>query len=70
MKSEAKRVSVLDALVSKSEKEAAQLLLSDYEITELDAVNLVSLARMGKTQVLQLALARLKPREQAANDAL
>lgn len=58
-----KRVSVLDCLHGKAEEDAVAALKRDYEVTDLDAVNLVALARLGQNEVLKLALSRLKPRE-------
>ena len=62
MKKKVKRISVLDALESGQEREAAELLVHNYEITDLDAVNLTALARLGKPELLKTALLKLKPR--------
>ena len=61
-KRKAKSISVLDALENGQEREAAELLVRDYEITDLDAVNLIALARLGKPDLLKTALLKLKPR--------
>lgn len=52
--------SVLSALQSKKEREAAELLMKKYRITYLEASNLVALVSLGKLGILEQALDRLE----------
>lgn len=44
------------------DREAAEEIFRNYQVTELEAVNLVTLARLGNKKVLKKALDRIEPR--------